>query len=277
MLAVVLSIALFGLLSRVSGQCTQPALPSFNDATYYASAYNVESNAAQLRSTLTDIITKNFKTYTYSCMWTVLEYADVDPANSSNVILIYSQNSYPKSERDTGTEIEAWNREHTWPKSHGFPSESTYPYNDAHHLRPADKRVNNLRSDKDFDDGGNFFCAYPYGSSSSSCEVPGYSSSTTFEVPDGNKGDVARMMFYLDVRYEGQSTKEPDLTLVNHDTFRNSEPELGFLCTLYEWHKQDPVSSWEVRRNERTFHWHYNRNPFIDHPEWADTIFGAAC
>jgi len=263
------------VLSQGNGQCTRPSTPTFNDATYYSAAYRVETNAAQLRSALTTTITTGFKTYSYSCMWTILEYVDVDPSNSSNVILIYSQNSYPKAQRDTGTETEAWNREHTWPKSHGFPAESSYPYNDAHHLRPCDKRVNNQRSDKDFDDGGTLLCVHPY--QASNCQVAAYQTSSTFEVPDKDKGDIARMMFYLDVRYEGQSSQEPDLTLVDRSTFRESNPELGFLCTLYEWHKADPVNSWETRRNERTYHWHYNRNPFIDHPEWADTIFGSRC
>ena len=178
-----------------------------------------------------------------------------------------------QSDRDTGTEVIAWNREHCWPKSKGFPAESTYAYNDAHHLRAADKRVNNQRNNKDYKNGGSLLCVHPY--QSSSCQVDAYQTSTTFEVPDKDKGDVARMMFYMDVRYEGQSTKEPDITLVNRVT--GSEPYLGYLCDLIQWAKQDPISSWEKTRHNKIYEWHLNRNPFVDHPEWIDTLFGSQC
>ena len=114
---------------------------------------------------------------------------------------------------------------------------------------------------------------YPY--QSINCEVEAFQTSTTFEVPDEHKGDVARMMFYMDVRYEGQSDKEPDISLVERLT--GSEPYLGYLCTLVNWAKMDPVSPSERARHERIFHWQLNRNPFVDHPEWITTIFGSQC
>jgi len=250
-----------------------PKAPLFEDAKYYHDAFPVQKDPAILHYTLGSIISANWQSYTYSCMWTVLEYTDEDPQNSSNVILIYSQNSFPKADRDTGIEKIAWNREHVWPKSKGFPSQSTYPYNDAHHLRAADKRVNTMRNNKDFKNGGSLLCVYPY--QSPDCKVRAYQTSTTFEVPDGDKGDIARMVFYMDVRYTGQSEKEPDLSLVNRATV--SEPHLGFLCTLVQWAKQDPVGPYERYRHERIYEWHFNRNPFVDHPEWVDVLFTPLC
>lgn len=179
-----------------------------------------------------------------------------------------------QAQRDTGTEKIAWNREHVWPKSKGFPSESSYPYNDAHHLRAADKRVNTMRNNKDFKNGGNLLCVDPY-QASTDCKVKAYQTTSTFEVPDAHKGDIARMVFYMETRYAGQSAKEPKITLVDRGT--GSEPYLGYLCTLVQWAKQDPVSKEEVARHNRIYEWHLNRNPFIDHPEWIDILFASRC
>jgi len=83
-------------VSSKAAPCELPATPVFSDATYYKNAFSVASDAAKLRSALTNIISVNPQYYTYACMWTVLEYTDEDPSNASNVILTYSQNSYPK-------------------------------------------------------------------------------------------------------------------------------------------------------------------------------------
>jgi len=76
-----------------------PKAPLFEDAKYYHDAFPVQKDPAILHYTLGSIISANWQSYTYSCMWTVLEYTDEDPQNSSNVILIYSQNSFPKAGR----------------------------------------------------------------------------------------------------------------------------------------------------------------------------------
>jgi serine protease len=260
--------------ASAAAACVKPPTLIFNDDQYYREAFAVQNDSLKLRSTLSKIISINWQYYTYSCMWTVLQYTDEDPNNSSNVILIYSHNSFPKAQMDTGTEKIAWNREHVWPKSKGFPSSTSHPYNDAHHLRAADKRVNNMRNNKDLREGGNLLCVYPY-QSTGDCQVKAYQTTTTFEVPDQDKGDIARMLFYMDIRYAGQSAREPDIMLVNRAT--GAEPHLGYLCNLVKWAKQDPVSQWEKDRHERIYEWHLNRNPFVDHPEWVDVLFGAQC
>ena len=141
-------------------------------------------------------------------------------------------------------------------------------------MRPADKRVNNKRSDKDLKTGGTPLCVEPY-QATSGCKVYAYETSTTFEVPDADKGDVARMMFYMEVRYQSDPIT---LKLVNSSTYRLSSPQLGYLCDLYKWHLNDPVDSFESRRNNLTYLWQFNRNPFIDHPEWVELIWGStAC
>lgn len=232
--------------------------------SYYASALGKTGSA--LKAALNAILQDSVN-FTYSQVWDQLEYTDEDPNNSNNVILLYSGRSEAKSFRAGQTnDQDAWNREHVWAKSHGFPSSSQWAYTDIHHLRPADVSINSSRGNKDFDWGGSPLSESP----------DNKTDSDSFEPADTVKGDVARMLFYMDVRYEGNdSTGVPDLTLV-HST-GTSGAQLGDLCTLLEWNAQDPVSAWEERRNERVYERQHNRNPFIDHPEWAQAIFGASC
>lgn len=79
------------------------------------------------------------------------------------------------------------------------------------------------------------------------------------------------------VRYEGNDqTKTPDLELADQFT-QSKNPKLGKLCTLYQWHFDDPVSSFERKRNNTIYEWQGNRNPFIDHPEYVKSIWGDQC
>jgi endonuclease I len=89
------------------------------------------------------------------------------------------------------------------------------------------------------------------------------------------KGDVARMLFYMAVRYEGED-EEPDLELVDAVESDNSKkPEHACLSTLQQWHASDPVDSNESRRNDLIYRkYQKNRNPFIDHPEFVAMIWG---
>ncbi|MGE6649546.1 endonuclease [Shewanella colwelliana] len=233
--------------------------------TYYADAIGKSGTA--LKASLNQTI-KGHTRFSYSQVWDGLGYADEDPNNSNNVILLYSGRSEPKTNRaGMSTSLDAWNREHVWAKSHGFPSSGQHGYTDLHHLRPADVTVNSSRGNKDFALGG-----------SEITEAMGNrTDADSFEPKDDVKGDVARMVFYMDVRYEGNdSSGTPDLSVVSGVT-GNGEPLLGDLCTLLSWHLQDPVSDWERRRNNRIFEWQKNRNPFIDNSSWAVDLYGAAC
>lgn len=233
--------------------------------TYYADA--IGKTGASLKASLNQTI-KGHTRFSYSQVWDGLGYADEDPNNNDNVILLYSGRSEPKTNRaGMSSSLDAWNREHVWAKSHGFPNSGQYAYTDLHHLRPADVTVNSSRGNKDFALGG-----------SEITEAMGNrTDADSFEPKDDVKGDVARMVFYMDVRYEGNdSSGTPDLSVVSGVT-GNGEPLLGDLCTLLSWHLQDPVSDWERRRNNRVFEWQKNRNPFIDNSTWAQDIYGSSC
>tara|TARA_X000000950_G_C13522501_1_gene500233 strand:- start:58 stop:471 length:414 start_codon:yes stop_codon:yes gene_type:complete len=97
----------------------------------------------------------------------------------------------------------------------------------------------------------------------------------TFEPRNEDKGDVARILFYMAIRYEGDTTGERDLELLdNTQAWHSKSPYHGVKQTLLEWHVQDPVDDFERNRNNAIYQFQHNRNPFIDHPELVAYIWG---
>jgi len=232
---------------------------------YYQNAIGL--SGAALESALADLAEQNHNRMSYSQVWDALRYTDEDPTNTNNVLLIYTGRSQSKSFTSSGNnDPDAWNREHSWPKSRGFPSSDDWGYTDIHHLRPSDASVNAARGNKDYDNGG-----------SQISEAPGnYTDSNSFEPRDAVKGDLARMMFYMDIRYNGgDNTGTDDLRLVSGTS--TSGARLGDLCTLLAWHIQDPVGEQEITRHARIVERQGNRNPFVDFPSWADQLWGGNC
>ncbi|MDO6692925.1 ExeM/NucH family extracellular endonuclease [Aliiglaciecola sp. 3_MG-2023] len=242
----------------------------FNDASYYATVITEVENGStstMIKSALTDVISTDHRVLTYDQVWTALTESDEDPENADNVLLIYKGISLPKlsnGSAEQSSNPDNWNREHVWPNSHGFPDRDYEAYTDIHHLRPSDISVNSSRGNLDFDNSDTPLAEAPSNS------VDGDS----FEPRDEVKGDVARMMFYMDTRYEGLGDLTPDLLLSNGLTSAG-EAQLGRLCRLIEWHNGDPVDALEQQRNETIYEYQGNRNPYIDHPEWVATLYTA--
>lgn len=226
---------------------------------YYAAAAG--KSGASLKSALHGIISSGVTTLSYDAVWNALKVTDQDPVNSSNVILLYSGIS--RSKALNGGDTGDWNREHVWAKSHGDFGTANGPGTDLHHLRPEDVHVNSERDNKDFDAGG-----------TAVSDAPGNKTdSDSWEPRAAVKGDVARMIFYMAVRYEG-GDGYPDLE-VDDATSGGTAPRLGRLSALLQWSAQDPPDAFEKRRNDTIYGtYQHNRNPFIDHPEWAPSIFG---
>ncbi|MFZ1290773.1 MAG: endonuclease [Melioribacteraceae bacterium] len=226
----------------------------------------------QLRFELHNLINDHVEypyTSTSTDVWDILMETDEDPANPDNVILLYTGRSQAKTfNASTSSDLDAWNREHVWAKSRGDFGTDPPAGTDAHHLRPTDASVNTLRSNKDFDNGGS--PVYD-GTTLTEC----FTDADSWEPRNAVKGDVARMIFYMDVRYEGEGT-EPELHMVDYTGPATSAPTIGKLTTLLSWHVQDPPDAFEINRNEVIFGYQGNRNPFIDHPEWVDEIWGAS-
>jgi endonuclease I len=232
------------------------ATPGPWDSTYYASALG--KSGAALRAELHAIIKIQSK-LSYDQVWTALKSTDQDPSNTANVIELYSGRSISKTLN--GGDPDDWNREHVWAQSHGSFGTATGPGTDLHHLRPEDVTVNSTRGNKDFDLGGTAV------SQCSDC----WTDSDSFEPRDSVKGDVARMLFYMAIRYEGEDGW-PNLELNN--SVNGSTPWHGKLSILLQWNAEDPPSSFEQRRNDVIYEsYQHNRNPFIDHPEWAGAIW----
>jgi endonuclease I len=235
---------------------------------YYSSAINLEGE--DLKSALHEII-KDHVEFSYGELWDILKETDIDTQNTDHVIGIYSGFSM-----DAAAQYDAskgWTREHVWAKSYGDFGTTIGPGTDVHHIRAEDVSTNTDKNNRSFDecdkqyvdDQGNYF-----GPTSSFISE----SSWTWEPRDEVKGDVARMMFYMVVRYEGEEG-DPDLELVDFIVDkRNKAPIHGRLSTLLKWHKDDPVDNYEHYRNHIIYtKYQHNRNPFIDHPEFVSRIW----
>lgn len=233
---------------------------------YYAQA--IGKTGVALRTALNEAAGRNHVRMSYAAVWDALKYTDEDSANTANVLLLYTARSQAKiyNAGTNSSDPDAWNREHVWAKSHGFPDEGQWAHTDIHHLRPEDVSVNSTRGNKDFDWGG-----------SAIGEAPGnLTDADSFEPRAAVKGDVARMMFYMAIRYEGNdSTGTPNLEL--SDSVGSSGNLFGKRCTLVAWHRADPVDAAEIRRHGRIVERQGNRNPFVDYPAWVEDVFAAGC
>ena len=247
--------------------------------SYYDEAYGKSSE--DLKEALFQIIS-NHVVYPYTNSstdtWDIIQLSDQDPQNHDNMILVYTGRTQDKGYRDgtgnysqyengNGTHNNSWNREHVWPKSHGFPSQDDNAYTDVHNLKPADRSVNFARGTKDFDFGG----------SAHSEAIDCLTDSDSWEPPDFVKGDIARILFYMVVRYDpgyDHTNNAFDLELVDYVTPGNNDPILGKLSSLIQWHFNDPVDDFEINRNEIIYGFQQNRNPFIDHPDLVSFLWG---
>lgn len=244
--AVVLVCLMF-MAFPVGAACNKKNPPPVNLSDNYSKASGKTGEA--LKSALNSIF-KGHKRFNYTpCVWEILNEADEDPTHSNNVIALYTGHSIPKARQDRGgNDNDAWNREHVWAKSHGFKNKTQHAHTDAHHLRANDKSVNSDRRNNDFDNGDTL------DNECTQCRK----GDGTWEAPDGVKGDIARMMLYMVVRYEGNDrSKTPDLELVNR--------------VLVQWHDINPVSDAEKRRNNVIYT--CNSNAFVDHPEYVSLIW----
>lgn len=225
-----------------------------------------------LKAALNDIIQDHVMfPYTSSStdVWDILKETDKDTLNPANVILLYSGWSVDGAmEYDNGN---GWNREHVWAKSHGDFGTGIGPGTDVHALRPCDVSVNSARNNRWFAE-----CSTEYIDGDGPTGSYTSSSEWVWKPRDAVKGDVARMIFYMATRYEGENG-ELDLEIVDYIPLDNNStlPLHAKLSDLYQWHLEDPVSDWERNRNDIIYYnYQQNRNPFIDHPEYATEIWG---
>jgi len=261
---------------------------------YYAGVNTTSASA--LRASLHPVIDDHVKIpYTASTTdtWDVLDRAEQDPLNTSRILDIYKNASYAKA----GAGNNYYNREHTWPNSLGFPNDgaTNYAYTDLHMLMASDIAYNSTRSNKPYDNCPSGCTEYPTnsyaGQGGGSGTYPGnsnWSNASVFQVWSKMKGNVARAMFYMDLRYEGgthgvSGAAEPDLRLTDTMSLiaqtggNASVAYMGKLSTLIQWHQQDPVDEAERLRNDLIQTYQGNRNPFVDNPSWVACIYQSVC
>lgn len=168
-----------------------------------------------------------------------------------------------------------WNREHCWPQSRGCNSGPQK--SDMHHIFACNASANTARGNKIYANGG----TGPAHANAPLCTT----TSTTWQVNLDHRGDIARAMLYLDLRYEG-TNGERDLVLTTNHTLidsannnmnnfpNNAVYYFGNLQTLIQWHNEDPVDDFERNRNNYVYSRQNNRNPFIDHPQLVNLLYG---
>lgn len=227
---------------------------------------NIELNA--LRAKIHTELVGNKKIHRQAA-WVAL----MQGASSSDdyMTLFYSRRTVLKSQKASGenqSQPDYWNREHLWPRSYGL--KGTPADFDLHNLVPVDRTINSSRGNKVFG------IAHRRHHECLVCRV----SSDVWEPPDEIKGDIARVLFYMDVRYEGKSVSEPysemsDLTL--GETPDASETKFGPLRMLLRWHCDDHVSDDERLRQDVIFNFQGNRNIFVDSPELVEAVYAFDC
>ncbi len=193
---------------------------------------------------------------------------DALPGNTNTVRLIYSAATLPAAAfGDTG----GWNREHLWPNSYGLDDvEPAFSY--LHNLRACDSNVNSSRGNKfyDFSTAADGSLKNPAHSEAPLCTTD----ANSWQPPADQRGDIARALFYMDVRYEGDVLGEPDLELIQDVERINSNAAfMGRLSTLLLWNEQDPPDDFERARDAEVNAIQGNANPFVTDPALANRIY----
>lgn len=227
---------------------------TFFELSSYYDDIDMSLRGDELKLALRGLITSSHRTIiTYGGLRYKLPLTDGDPNNSNNIILLYSRQSI-SSKWDNGN---SWNREHVWPQSLGWFKEDGAG-SDIHHIRPTSNSANSSRGNKRY---GEVLNRENYKKTLNGNILFGYSNSELFEPLDEIKGDIARILFYLLVRYAEADNYE--ITVVA------SSMEM-----LLKWNEQDPVDDYERQRNQKAYELQGNCNPFIDNSEFAEMIFG---
>ena len=243
---------------------------SAQPANYYNSANGLTGN--QLKVALHNII-KGHESISYSQLWNAFWSTD----NKGNGVVwdMYSDRpngtppyTYYLGQDQCGnynSEGDCYNREHSWPSS--WFNDQTTPRTDLHHIFPTDGFVNNKRGNYPFGEVRSASWTSQNGSKLGPCKTSGYSG-TVFEPIDEYKGDFARAIMYMSVRYYTEDSDWGSSGMTN-----KSEIKDWAMTMLLRWSDEDPVSQKEIDRNNAVYGCQNNRNPFIDHPEYARMIW----
>lgn len=248
-------------------------------AGYYNSANGL--SGASLKTALSNIITSGHQDKGYNGLWTAYKTTDIDKnyENDGSILDIYSERpsstdpyKFTPGNNQCGTystEGNCYNREHIVPQS--LFNEDSPMKNDIHFIRATDGKVNGMRSNYPFGKVGTASFTSLNGSKLGNSSSSGFSG-TVFEPIDEFKGDVARMVFYFVTRYQSKLSTFSTGNMLGNSAFPGLQT--WELNVLLAWHNQDPVSQAEINRNNASYTFQGNRNPFIDNPNYVNQIWG---
>ena len=221
----------------------QPTSPtntsSLSPSGYYDACEGLSGSA--LQSKLLDI--NPVKNDSYD--WSRYEQADESETDPSCILSLYTRHNIPKSNHCGNYAWDKWNREHIWTQS-AFPRSDE----DNHNIFACEGQINGYRGNLKFAEGGETVVVFGH---TTGCKK----TSSSFEPCDEAKGEVARSVMYGTVMYTYTMTDE-----------------IQSIALALKWHLEHPITSREIRRNEVVYKNQGNRNPFVDHPEYACRIWG---
>ncbi len=262
---------LYKIALLCSALCAGMAASADEPAGYYLSCEG--KNGKELLTALCGVIS-NHTTVSYDGLWTL--YQKTDLKDNGKIWDMYSTKEYTYKTNQCGTYKsvgDCYNREHSFPKS--WFNDKSPMVSDAFHIYPTDGKVNGQRSNNPYGECANGTTLPSSGSVKAlgklgASTFEGYTG-TVFEPDDEYKGDFARSYFYMAACYNTQISgwSSPMLAGNSYPAFTSWAVNL-----LLKWHRQDPVSAKEIKRNEAVYSAQKNRNPFIDHPELAEYIWG---
>ena len=257
------TLLFFAFVSLAFSQAGAPATPYYNGFNWTLTGMNLKNALA------TKITTTHTTNLTYSQVWEALKIVDLDPANSSNVLLVYGwengsdgdvTNDRSRNKNSNGGAVGDWNREHVFAQSLGNPDlGSSGPGADAQMLRSSDVQRNGTRGNRLFASGSG---------------INSFTVGTNGWYPGNEwKGDVARIVMYMYLRYGSQCL--PTYVTIGSTNATDS----NMVDLLLQWNSEDPVSQYEDNRNTylgntANTYAQGNRNPFIDNPFLATVIWG---
>lgn len=245
------SVLFFAILLEVSVQAANPN-------GYYNSITGKKTQA--LKTALSTLLL-NHTVQEYNSLWGFFPSTDARPDGTV-------WDMYSSTVRTFGS-TSGMNREHSFPKS--WWGGAVLPaYTDINHLYPSDADANMAKSNYPLGEVGTSY--FNNGVTKVGNNIfPGYSTtSKVFEPANEYKGDFARTYFYMVTCYQNYTWSY--MYMVDQNVYPTLKPWAATM--LMQWHRQDPVSTKEIFRNEAVFKIQNNRNPFIDYPQLAEYLWG---
>lgn len=261
-----LSLLLIGLSQTACARCsrTAEAPPEYYQAADHKQGRELKVALGQ--------IARQHTVFSYGELWYRYEFTDVVPGTENQVFDYYS----PEVHYFTGTGVAAtgMNKEHACPQSWWGKGAQCGAYSDLFNVMPSEEGANSAKSN--FPVGVVSSAHYSNGHMQTGPSARPEYDGSVFEPCDDFKGDFARIYFYIATTYSDAAWGSQTTVAKTCPFLTQDYPTIQswLLPLLLQWNAQDPVSEWEVTRNERVFLEQGNRNPFVDYPQLADYIWG---